>query len=129
MDEVQENSANVSFTIYYMDTGKIYMSGNVPENDVGLQTVPSGCAMILEASDPSTDYVVGGHVTARPENPATLSGYVISGIPVPSQILVEGVWYDCPDPECELDYPKPGTYTVVVRVWPYMDKSFLITKV
>lgn len=122
---------NVCFTVYFTDTGKIYTSGNCPPDALQAQPVPTGCMLIEQCSDSFTDYIVDGVVTPRPIMQATLdtSTNTISNIPVPNRLLVEGVWYDNDDSFAEIDYPLPGTYTVVVESFPYLDMKFTLKKV
>lgn len=77
-------------------------------------------------SDPDTHYVKQGVLTPRPQNPAVLDGGTLSGLPVPSTINIGGVDYPCDEPVAELAFDQPGTYRIVVRAWPYLNKEFTV---
>jgi hypothetical protein len=59
----------MNYTIYNLTTGEIYSSGSVP--DVSIQKVPEGFALILQQSNPFTDYIVNGEVISLPPKPET----------------------------------------------------------
>ena len=99
----------------------------------------SGNAESIEMTIESTDYpwiegdwfgkpvyVVSGLVTDRPENPATLSGLTLLNVPVPSTIQIRNQYYEATESTVELEFNLPGTYTVKVIAWPYLDKEFTI---
>ena len=71
-------------------------------------------------------YVYSGAVMPRPYNPASLTGKVLTDLPVPSTIYVNGQPYDCLEPTVELEFDQPGTYRVRVECWPYLDKEFTV---
>jgi len=76
--------------------------------------------------DPDTHYVKDGVATARQANPAKLTGLSITGLPKPSVVTVEGVDYDVTDGQADLSFDQPGTYTVRVSSWPYLNKEFKV---
>jgi hypothetical protein len=59
----------MNYTTYNTLNGEILNSGSVP--DVSIQKVPEGFALILQQSNPSTDYVVDGKVIPLPPKPTT----------------------------------------------------------
>jgi hypothetical protein len=78
--------------------------------------------------DGSVSYVVAGAVEPRPGNPTTLSGTTLSNIPLPSQIVIDGVVYDATGSTMELVFPLPGTYEVIVVSFPPLNKTFQVTQ-
>ena len=69
-------------------------------------------------------YVVDGVVTNRPANPAVLTGATLSNLPVPCDIRVNQTVYKCTEDHAELTFDQPGTYTILVSAWPYLDGEF-----
>jgi hypothetical protein len=76
-----------------------------------------------------THYVKDGEVLVRPACPATLVGRVLENLPVPCTITIEGVVHDCTDDHCELEFSQPGTYSVRVSSFPWLDASFQVSQV
>jgi hypothetical protein len=121
--EVQPDPA-VNFVKYDPATGRIQWLGTVPRSMLELQGegVIEGTASLL------TDYVKDGVVTARPENPATLSGMTLLTLPNPCVITVQGVAHDCTDDTADLSFSQPGTYEVRVSAFPMLDATFQVTQ-
>ena len=71
-------------------------------------------------------YVVDGEVVSRPENPAVVSDQKLENVPVPATVIVNGTSYETNESTVELGFNQPGTYTVKVVAWPYLDKEFII---
>lgn len=71
-------------------------------------------------------YVSSGEVVPRPENPAVLSIQTLNNVPVPAQVIINGVSYETTESVVELEFTQPGTYVVKVVAWPYLDKEFTI---
>jgi hypothetical protein len=59
--------------------------------------------------------------------PATLSGSVLSSLPTPCKITINGKAYDCVDATATLSFPQPGVYTITVTAYPYLDGHFEVT--
>jgi hypothetical protein len=71
-------------------------------------------------------YVVDGVVTDRPVCPATLDGYTLNSLPVPCEIKVNNSTYPCDESSATLSFNQPGTYSIKVIAWPYLDGEFSI---
>lgn len=69
-------------------------------------------------------YVADGEVRPRPANPARLDGMTLRDLPTPCTIHIGAQAYPCNDTVAELEFEHPGTYTVRVESWPYLDKEF-----
>lgn len=69
-------------------------------------------------------YVANGGVHPRPENPAQLNELSLTHLPTPGTIRIAGASYPYDEPTVELEFEHPGTYTVQVESWPYLDKEF-----
>ena len=74
--------------------------------------------------DPSKHHYPRGVVRDRPAQDSTLNGMTLSGLPKPCTVLINGAAYDVDDGIAELSFNQPGTYHIVVRAWPYLDKEF-----
>lgn len=81
--------------------------------------VPSTCTDI-------SHYVQNDKATPRPAQPTALDGTTLRGIPGPSTVYINTEPYPCDDQTVELEFDQPGTYTVRVEVWPYLDKEFTV---
>jgi len=71
-------------------------------------------------------YVVDGTVIDRPACPATLDGYTLNSLPVPCEIKVNDSSYPCDESSATLAFNLPGTYSIKVIAWPYLDGEFSI---
>ena len=69
-------------------------------------------------------YILNGQVVDRPENPTTVSGQILENVIVPTTVIINGVSYESNESTVELEFNQPGTYTVKIVAWPYLDKEF-----
>ena len=113
----------MDFTVYDA-LGKILRTGECPEDMVPLQAQPEEAVVGL-ASHQDTQYVLQGAVLDRPDNPATLVGTALFNLPVPCQITVNGLAFDCDQASATLTLP-PGEYALQVTAWPYLDANFTV---
>ncbi len=107
----------------YDTNGRVLVTGSVPEAMIELQ----GGLIVHGKIDGRTHYVFEGTATPRPQNPATLSGADLSGLPAPCQIIINGVVYECEEATATLDFTYPGNYDVRVSAFPYLDAVFEVT--
>lgn len=68
-------------------------------------------------------YVLNGEVLDRPVCPAVLTGIVLTELPVPCVIDINGTKYDSDDATVELDLGV-GAHKITVIAWPYLDGVF-----
>jgi len=73
--------------------------------------------------DSNTHYVVDGIATLRPDCPATLDGMVLTGLPVPCVLDINGTQYNADESEVELDLGA-GSFQIKVIAFPYLDGVF-----
>jgi hypothetical protein len=73
--------------------------------------------------DRRTHYVVDGAATLRPACPATIDGMVLTGLPVPCVLDINGINYDVEQSEVELDLGA-GSFVIKVIAFPYLDGVF-----
>jgi hypothetical protein len=108
----------------YDDTGKILATGSMPTSMLELQDGN----IYVGTADADLQYIVGEVATPRPANPATLSGTILSNLPVPCVIRINASEYPCTDSTATLNLALVGTYTVTVTAFPYLDAIFTVTK-
>ncbi|MEI2416225.1 hypothetical protein V8Z80_08575 [Orrella sp. JC864] len=111
---------------FYDGTGRILQSGWFQERVIEGLAARLGLQYVLQPADVARDYVVAEAVVARPSNPARLEGLVLVDLPAPCRIDIDGQEYECDDTRAELEFSVPGTFRVMVRAWPYLDKEFTI---
>ena len=68
-------------------------------------------------------YVLDGEVLDRPACPAVLTGSVLTDLPVPCVIDINGTKYDCDEESADLDLGA-GSHTITVIAFPYLDGVF-----
>jgi hypothetical protein len=69
-------------------------------------------------------YVKDGSLQQRPTQSTNLSGLILSGLPIPCTINIQGTNYNCLSSTCTLDFAYPSNYRVSVSSWPFLDKEF-----
>ncbi|MGY8624353.1 hypothetical protein [Chromobacterium violaceum] len=113
----------ISIIEYEEETGRILQTGLASLENVEVEFA-LGKLLLQGEADPLTQYIAGGAVAPRPENPARLDGMVLRDLPAPCRLIVDGVEYDCPDAECELSFALPGLHHVQVEAWPAQSATF-----
>lgn len=68
-------------------------------------------------------YVLNGEATLRPACPAVLDGLILSDLPVPCVLDINGTQYNVDQPEVELDLAT-GLFIIKVIAFPYLDGVF-----
>lgn len=89
-------------------------------------------AMYYVISDHEFDitsiYYEEGMIKQKAPLPAKLTGLVLSNLPVPCTVEIEGNRYTVDETELELDFQFPGNYAVRVSRFPYLDRIFKVIK-
>lgn len=85
-----------------------------------------GVTVVEQWSDISVHYVSGGQVLARPSFNITVSGNVLIGVPQYAEVLIDGVSYMADGTDIEVEFTSVGKHTLLVRLWPYLNKSLEI---
>lgn len=106
--------------------GRILQWGECPPDMLSLQASAGRYVMQGEGRD-TTHYVLRDSIVERPANPAMLNLQVLTQVPLPATITINGSRYDVNDSTVDLDFTYPGTYTVTVAAFPYLDKTFTVT--
>lgn len=74
-----------------------------------------------------TQYVLNDTVTDKPSMSATLIGNVITELPVPSTVSIDGQVFSVPDGILEFTIDQVGTYDIVCEAVNYLPKKFTVT--
>jgi len=112
----------MKYTVYFTESGEISKVCECPENMITFQ-LSDGESYTTGGSSDTVDYVVNGAVTPRPEMPVTVTGTTLN-VPLGTEFSVrgpataEGV---SDDGVIEFEFAEPGTYTVLLRNFPYLD--------
>lgn len=107
----------------YDARGRILFVGSVPASMVELQ----GDNVYVGDADPRRHWIDKGEVAERPDSPAVLAGSVLSQLPAPCTVWINGAAYLCTDTSAQLDFTYPGTYHVRVEAFPFLDATFTVT--
>lgn len=116
----------MSITCYEAATGKILCT--VSGDDAAIEATKIHGAHPWVSGDWSanTHYVNSGVTVERPSSPAILTGMVLSQLPNPSTVIINGISYTVTEGTAELEFDYPGTYKVLVESWPHLNKEFII---
>ena len=116
----------MSITVYEKETGKIKYF--VESDPVNLKVTKENLdePWIEGTWDWDTHYVKHGKAVKRPKNPCYADGQTLLNVSVPSVVWVNDTKYECNESTVELEFDQPGTYTIRVQSWPYLDAEFEI---
>ena len=113
----------MSWVIYQESTGRIErLLMNTREEDVPHQ-LSLGEAYLQAEADDLKDYVADGVLTPRPELFYTVVGHRLT-VPPNTEFSVRGpasLEGSTEDGVLEFEFAEPGTYTVTLRLFPYLD--------
>lgn len=130
-DPTEETKRDETATAYVVADadGRIVLTGVVPAFMLADQTPPAGGALVQGIADITGDWVTAGAIAARPANPAVLNGTVLTALPNPSTVTINGVAYTVTDGELDMTFPNAGTYAITVSSpFPYLDAAFTHTQ-
>lgn len=77
--------------------------------------------------DSTTHYVLDGELIKRHAQATTLTGLWLTNLPIPSTLYIDGTAYLVDQFTVELDFPLPGTYSLRVEAFPYLDWTAEVT--
>lgn len=114
-------------TISFYDQATGRLDGWLEAPDDVLDLNKSGKAWIDGKFRGDTHYVTEGEPALRPAMPAALAGQTITQIPAGAVLTINGgKAYTVNDGTADLQFDQPGTYTVQLSCWPYLDAEFTI---
>lgn len=108
-------------------SGRIMQTGHMPEFMLEAQDA-GGLSLVCGEGDTETHYVKGGALLDRPKQYTELAGSTLVGLPVPCSIRINSAAYGCNEPVATLDFPYPGSYTITITAFPYLDATFTFRK-
>lgn len=120
--------ANKNFAAYD-DKGEILSTVYCAEELAALNMQINGFSQYVEvpyAVRGDTDYILDGEAVRRPRMGSTVNGNTLSGVLESSILLIEGQSYTADGTDIELEFTLPGSHTVKVSLWPYVDQEFRI---
>lgn len=124
--------------LIYDATGAILRTGSTTSTDIALKAGAGEYAIESEPYPPETHYVVDGRPVERPACPGYLERDPvaandidvarISGIPAGALVTVVETEQSAYNNATfiEFTFDTPGTYTVTVEAFPYLDGEFTI---
>lgn len=119
----------MNYIVYDTNSGRILRSVTCPPDMIQLQYDASESAHIEHTMvDDTQYYVVAGQVVQRPEFTEQISGTVISNLPVPTTVVINEEEFLVDDGSAELSFEHPGSYTVRLVSFPYIDKTVEVTQ-
>lgn len=104
--------------------GRIIETGSMPRASLDA-AIASGAPVLRGTASPERHWVKDGVIIEKTDAcPAVLDGFVLSGLPIPSTLVVEGALYEVEDGTAELEFAHPGTYAVTVISGPFLDRVY-----
>lgn len=115
----------LAITLYEGSTGRIL--GWVEGDTETLEANKSAGPFVEGKFDPETHWINTGQATLRLPLPVQLEDGSLLNVPPNSLIRINDTEYVCKDGgRVELEFDQPGTYTVRLECWPYLDAEFTI---
>ena len=106
--------------IEYDNSGRIVGNHNLaPE----LYELNKDKQMMEGIADRDLQYIKNGQVIDRPVQSTELHGTVLTNLPEPCTIFINGTPYECVSDTAELEFDQPTIYTIRVEAWPYQEWS------
>ena len=113
----------MNWTEYNSTTGQIggVHSGYQDAESVLSQIFMTGMDAVVEGEyDNRTNYILNGRPTERPASPVTRTDLTLFDVPNGATLWINGVSYAA-EGEVELEFPLPGSYSLRVECFPYLD--------
>ena len=117
------------FTEYNRSTGQLGgVHSGYATRELALAQVfwPGMDAVIAGQHNPQTHYIHNGQPTPRPASPVSRSHLTLSNVPAGSTLHIDGTAYAAQG-TVELSFPLPGTYSLRVECFPYLDWNDEVT--
>jgi len=117
----------IECTYFDLSTGKLDEYRHMgSEAERALNQRP-GYGLVDGIWDHRTHYVQNDQAIPRPDQATTLNGLTLENLPIPAKVIIDGAEYDTDAAEVELDFPLPGTYSLRVESFPYLDWTGEVT--
>lgn len=113
------------FVSYEIASGAILSVGVASSEEAALLQANDETGVILDVDASFDEYVVGGAINPRPLLPVSQVGNTLT-VPSGTEFSVRGpVSLDgvAEDGVLEFEFAEPGTYTVTLKKWPYLDSE------
>lgn len=115
--------------IIYNEEGRINKNITSPSDMVEVQLAEGESYLESpEVVDDELFYVSNQSIIERPSFSESIVGTVISNLPIPTTIKVEGRTYEVLDGVAELSFSMPGAYRVSLYSFPYKDKTIEVVQ-
>lgn len=103
--------------------GRVLFTGSIPESMLALQ----GDNIFVGDINGQMQYVVAGVATQRPVNPAKMVGRTLTDVPAGTVVTIGNSQYTVDDGHADLHFSYPGTYSLQLTCFPYLDTTIEIT--
>ncbi|MFZ5773064.1 MAG: hypothetical protein ACOY4W_16715 [Thermodesulfobacteriota bacterium] len=121
--------------IYDSSTGEIIKTVSCPADQMPMQCGSGESYIESDIGDDGTHYILAGSVVEKPANPSIIDKtsaavdepVTISGMAIPSFVLVNGQITMVDDGLAEFTFDTPGEYQIDVFGFPYLGSSFTVT--
>ena len=113
---------NINLYIEY-DTNGLIISHIQGIEEVVVPLREQGKQLILvDREYPYEDYYVKNEqVLERPNQQTKFTGLMLTDLPNPCTVTINGTPYECNSEVVELEFDQPTTYTILVQAWPHKD--------
>jgi hypothetical protein len=89
--------------------------------------ISNNTSMIPGMYNSTEYYIVDKIATPLLVNPTILTDNTLTEVPVGSTVTVNDKVYIASESIVELSFTQPGTYSIVVSLFPYLDAQFKVT--
>lgn len=109
----------------YRQSGEIVSILTCPDDLLDLNK-PEGCSAIEGEFSPFDYFIQDGVAVPKSEMVLTVSGFTVSGLPIPCTAQVESVVYQITDGVFELEANLPGPYRITFKALAYRDQIVVL---
>lgn len=103
------------------------ITGVFTENEEFFQVNQGALKLLRGHADPSRQFVTEQGLQDRPPQETYLDGNTLHHLPQSCAIVINTTrTYAWESVSAELEFDQPGTYTIKVIAWPYLDKEFVL---
>ena len=124
---IEPIAVEAALTFYDPETGEI--TGHTIANQQTINLTKFALTdryMIDGKHDGNTMYVKDGQAVERPVMQPQVLGTAIANLPIPCTLTVNGQQHECDDGVADFEFDQPGTYTIAISSWPYIDAEVTV---